>query len=274
MSEPETPAAELVPAPAGELTVSCPECTETFTGPKAGPRGANFQLARHRKAAHKVEGKKQRARAEAREARQAGPDAGDNPRGQRVLSAVTEIGEAVGRRKGVPTADDLANGLGRGLGLSTMAIASFVVESDPYIAEGPQGNATREALIDHLSLENRAAVNIMKPVGRALAPTSLNRKYGRAVVDNVDLAASISELGILAMHWRKYMRERAAMSARIAGGMAQPAMMPAPPPAPWAPTHDPDLPPPPGAATTPAPTAGIIVTPEMVAQLQQERTAQ
>lgn len=239
---------------------TCPECSQVFTGSKSGGNGAAFKMARHRRTEHGVAGQGRRAR------RQPGAPTDADYEATPVLAGVRDIASAVGSRKGIPTANDLAEGLGRGLSLVTIAVSSFMVESDGTIPDTPAGEAERDRLVDYLSLPNAGAVKIMAPVGRAIAPTSINRRFGRQIVDNVDLAASVSELGILAMHWRKYLSARKVYPA---AGTPLAGPMGAGPPAaavPTAPTMDTTP-----AATTPPPVQGRVLSGEEVQRLVAER---
>lgn len=251
--DPDTPAGGPTPPgpPAGADTIElvCEECGATVSGPPRGRNSAAWALGRHRYAKHRTRGTSEKANRRRANA----PDDADYA-ARPTLSIIRDAAAEVGARKGVPTATDLTKGLGRGLGLTSVAVASWLVESDPAITD----DKMTDAMIDYLSLDERAAGDIMRPIGNAVAPTRLNRKYGRAVVDNVDVIASVAELGTLAMHWRRYLRLRAGQPA----GAGQPDGPPVPAPA---------GPPPAGVQpTTPGPRAGVVMTSDDVQRLQRK----
>lgn len=177
------------------------------------------------------------------------------------LAAIRDIADAVGKRNGAPTADDLAKGLGRGLGILSTAVASYAVETDETIPEGPDGDSQRDQLIDYLSFNDRQAVQVMTAPAKAFAPTKLNKRFGRKVVDNVDVAASAAEVGIMFAHWRRYFRSRRFREQQMGG---------APPPA--AVVIDANATPAPSQQPTSGPgreTQGVVVTAEMVQRMRE-----
>lgn len=257
------------------LTLECtePGCRETFTGPARGKGSAMFLLGTHRYVKHKIKGQGRGAKRRA-----ATEPTGEDFRESPILASVTSIANTMRGPAGTtraPNADELGAGLGRGLGLLTMTVATFAVETDDTIPD----ETTRDQLIDYLSLSDKAARDVMAPLGRAFAPTKANQRYGRAVVDNVDVIGSFAELGLLVTHWRKFFRIRAAggYQAALAGAPAQqPMMMPsgAPMPSgevPFGPpqVHVPDGTPAfDGTRTSPAPQTGHVISAEDVQAMQ------
>lgn len=252
----------------------CSDCGQEFTQVDGERSSANFKLAAHR---YNVHGKRGDGRKTAPKDEPDAEELADRP----VVSLVRSIGSAAGSSKRVPTEDDLAKGLGRGLGLITMGTAALLVESDPNIPDTPAGEAQRDALVDYLSLSDKAAKDLMHPFGRALAGTRLNARYGRGMIDNVDVVASIFELGVLASHYRKYFRLRAMGAGTRTLAAMDAAPMPAAPPAPGnvaaaVPMDFDTTNLPTGGRqehATPPPTAGVILTPEMVQQQLRQRGA-
>lgn len=194
-----------------ELPFECPECGQGFK--------SRFLLGGHRYNAHKVKGTGAGKR---------------GPSTRRMRSTVVEIGRDMARdagagRPGVPSAEQLTAAFARGLGTITYAGASFAVETDRNLPT----DELKEGMINYLSLSPADAREACEPLGRAFAKTGLNRRYGRAVVDNVDVAGSVAVLITMGLHWRRYLNER----RRIEQGPAATPMAPVvPPPQPQAAT--------------------------------------
>lgn len=286
MSEP----AEAIP----EVTEICPEpgCGHEVTGPAEGRGSAKWKMGAHRANAHgyrSAEPKQTKARAtrqaDAAQVKQkkgrTAPDAEDFAT-RPVTSTVKSItGEAgAGTKKTPPNADDLARGLGRGVSLVSIAVASWMAETDDGIPWDESGDAERDRIVADLSLSDKAGKEVMVPLARAIAPTRVNRRFGRGIVDNADAVGSIAELGTLFLHYRRYFRQRRNRERYgiVSGPPA--GAMPAGLPIPWQPQPGPaqyrDEPaepmapaaPPPGAAQTPPPLNGRVVSAEDVAHLQ------
>lgn len=266
--EPAASPVSLVKAEVPDETRDCPECGETITGKARGAGSLAWKMGQHRRNKHGVKGAGRKGRPRAGEPTDA--DRAARP----VISAVRDVAAGV-TGKGTPNADQLGNGLGRGLGLLTMSVATFAVETDPAIPRTPEGDQQRDGLVDYLSLSPEAAAAIMRPVGRALAPTKLNQRYGRKVVDNVDLIGSAAELIQVGYHWREYFKMRAAFAAQIAAGTpagTQPPGVPAMAPAPTA-TPGETVIHPSGLVQTPPPASGVVLDAAMIAEMQQQRSA-
>lgn len=264
--EPELPLdlAAAVPAadPFDQSSEHCDICGEDITGTAAGRSSAKFKLGTHRWVKHGLKSDKKKARAGAKSV---------DPEGyieQPISTGLRDIAESIGDNRRVPTANDLAKGLGKGLAMTTTAAAVYAVETDQAIPEGAQGQEQRNFLVGYLSLKERAAADVMMPIARMIAPTGLNKKYGRQIVDNVDVVASFSELGAMAMHWRNYLRARAIMNRPPEA--APPATLGGGNVAAGAPLFAvPDIAPPPvnaeggynGGATSPPPMSGVLYVP-------------
>lgn len=253
----------LVKEEAPDESRECPECGETITGKARGAGSLAWKMGQHRRNKHGVKGAGRKGRPRTGEPTDADREA------RPVISAIRDAAAGVSG-KGVPNADQLGNGLGRGLGLITMSVATMAVETDPAIPRTPEGDAMRDRLVDYLSLSSEASNAIMHPIGRALAPTKLNRKYGRGVVNNVDLIGSVAELAQLGYHWREYFRMRAAYAAQQTGAAAPGTQTPGVPDMAPAPTATPGetVVHPSGLVQTPPPSSGVVLDAGMIADLQ------
>lgn len=271
----------------GDITLICDVCGEEFEGPAGGRNSASFALGRHRRAKHR-ESTKSGGKSKRRTVTATAEDHEAHP----ITSSLRDIGAAMGESRGVPTADQLAEGMGRGLQIATIVAAKLLVETDPNI--GPADEETKEMLTKYLSLDRRSARGVMGPIARVAAPTSINKKYGRKIVDNIDVLASFGELGTLAMHYRSYFRMRANPAAGADTTMPPQPMQPQPTPPPMqaqaaAPPPEGGVPPPPmvpemydttnlprfsPSMASPAPQSGTIVTPDTVALIKQRQQQQ
>lgn len=256
------PAPDEAPA---VVTIECgePGCSESFTGPAGGRSSASMLAGRHRYAVHGIS-KNGKGRRTAKSA-PAPIDVERHP----IANAVHESASQV-RGTGVPRAADLGNALGRGLSVVTLMAAGWAVDSDPAIQAAVANPETaqlaadqKDALVRLLSLSEDAAAKIAAPFGRLIAPTALNRKYGRTLVDNTDLGPAVAELVDVGRAWAQFLalrREHIAelRAARQQSVPAGPGPMPAAPPPPPPPPAG--TAPAPGAATTPL-GAGRVATP-------------
>lgn len=182
-----------------EVTLACPDCPETFTGPARGVGSAPWKVGTHRYQRHGY----RNANAVSKSDKGKAAPAADEPTTVAVLREIGSGARASGR-KGVPTATDLAQGLGRGIQVLSVTAAAYAAETDESLTT----EAQRDALVHDLMLSPRGATDIMEPIANAFAPTSINKRYGRAIIDNVDAVASIGELAKLALRWRRYFRVR------------------------------------------------------------------
>lgn len=255
--------AELV-EPEALLTLECDLCSESFTGKVSGQGSATFLLGSHKYRAHGIRGSKKKGQATTEADHAARP----------VTSTLIDMANDIGG-KGAPSAHDLTKALGRGVGLTTVAVAAYFVETDETIPFTPDGEAHREHLVDELSLSRQGAEELMAPIGRLIHPTGVNRRYGRTIVDNVDAVAAFAELVTLGLRWRRAFRERNVRQGVIGGIdpiVQAPGTVVAPSHTPTAATVPvtpmPDVP-----ITSPAPQSGVIVGPEMVDDMRRRRVA-
>jgi hypothetical protein len=246
-----------------QITVACETCaangiTKTYTGNRGGRSSATGKLALHMANVHGY--RNPDAKGKRRAAARTEIDDDAHP----ALAVVRGIADEIGTGKGAPSRDELSTALGRGLGVLSLSVASWAAETDPR----PLTDEQRDAVTAELTLAKGPARDIMDPFARALSGTNLNKKYGRTIVENVDLAAAISELGKVGIRWRRYFRAREAWVEQngvidVVGRAA---------PRPPSSSMDGFVPgaPQPGA---PQQDGGIVWTPEMVAELAARRGA-
>lgn len=239
-----------------------PGCTFVAIGPSAGRGSASFLLGSHKYRAHQIAGGK----------RKGAPSEEDHQR-RPILSAVRDVAADIGG-KGPPSADDLTKALGRGVGLATVGVASYAVETDPTIPEGPEGEARRDALVDELSLSPKGAQELMAPIARMMAPTRINKRYGRTIVENVDAVGAVAELVTLGLHWRRYFRNRRYLQTGMTGTIDVASTVVSPPTVVMAATPaggPPVTPPGPPPMTSSPPQEGRVVSAEMVESMRRQR---
>lgn len=153
--------------------------------------------------------------------------------------------------KTAPTVDQLTKASGRLLGYGSIAIASIIVDDDP---RRPQMSEPQvEALIDTLSAQPSEAEDIMRPLARIFAGTTLNKRVGRKIVDNMDAADSIVALLMLSRRWQKYLGDRREYTAAVQGGVAPVVQQQAPASNGNVPAMD---------------RQGVVVTPDMVTEMR------
>jgi hypothetical protein len=161
-----------------------------------------------------------------------------------------------------------------------MAVANYAVETDEYLTDDE-----RDAVASELALTQKQAEDVIRPLAKAIAPTGLNKKYGRQVVENVDAISAVAELVTLGLHWRRYFKDRAIREGRRPGGpvidvepvIAMPPDGSLPPPAGPGPggTAVEGRAPRRGEAqrTTAPPREGVVVSAEMIAEMRGRRVA-
>jgi hypothetical protein len=249
------------------VTLPCPLCDEKITGPEGGVGSAPFKLASHKYRIHGVRSTKGPKGPKGRTL-QTDDEIGARP----VVGILQDARDQIPEGTAPPTQVDLTKALGRGLGLTSAAVASYAVESDEYLTE-----AERDVVADELSLTPKQAEDIMRPIAKAFAPTKLNRKYGRQVVENVDVIGSIAELATLGLNWRNYLRTRSTHHGRAPVSIDATAVVVTPgggvgPPAGPGPAgRAVDGRPPRGDGrpmTSPAPSSGVVVDADMVQAMQ------
>lgn len=185
----------------------CPECTREFTA--STELAAKGSLGRHRKSAHGPGGIGSSSKS-------GRPPARDD---QAVpIKVLKGVADEIPDRKGSPTEKDLTKAFARGIGTISVLAASFAAETDPTI----QTEEDRDAVTDYLSLAPEAATEIAYPFAKAFGKSRLNKRYGRALVDNIDLVSAGAEIVNYAVRWRRYMGERRRREAQFAGVQAAP----------------------------------------------------
>lgn len=185
----------------------CPDCNREFTA--TTELSARGSLGRHRKSAHGPGGT-------GTSSKSGRPPARDD---QAVpIKVLKGVADEIPDRKGSPTEKDLTKAFARGIGTISVLAASFAAETDPTI----QTEEDRDAVTDYLSLAPEAATEIAYPFAKAFGKSRLNKRYGRALVDNIDLVSAGAEIVNYAVRWRRYMGERRRREAQLAGVQAAP----------------------------------------------------
>lgn len=244
-------------------SLECPECNETITGPTGGAGSAKFKLASHRYRFHQVRSSKTPKSAKGRSA-----PTDDEAAAQPVVGVLRDMQAQIPTGTGAPSGHDLTKALGRGVGLVSLAVAGYAVETDEGLTD-----AQRDQLADELSLTPRQAEDVVRPLAKAFAPTKLNRRFGRQVVENVDAVSSVAELTTLALSWRRYFKDRAVREGRrpapavvidTTGTYPDGGLPPPPGPGPGGAAVDGMAPRNGHEYTTPAPQGGVVVSADMV----------
>lgn len=233
---------------------TCDVCGLVLEGPARGRGSATWQLSQHRWNVHKIKSASPRRGKGAKKV--AMPTGVEIPE-RTAATLLKSTAEAVGGGSAPPTAAQLTKGLARFATLGTMFGATWMAESDPFY-DGPGMQDASDQLVADLTISEDDAAKLLHPVGRVLAPTGINRKFGRAVIDNVDLADTLYIAMELSLTWRRAARDRRehmrAMRAQLASVTPLPVAGPVPPPAP-ADTMPGTVPPPTPAPVDTAPGA-------------------
>jgi hypothetical protein len=131
-----------------------------------------------------------------------------------------------------PTVDELQRALARGLMTVSVGAATLTVETDRALSLYPpaQREQVKDALVDHLSLSQNEAKEVAYPFGRALGNSGLNKRIGRGVVDNIDIASSVSVLLVIGVRYKQYFAQRKEAYQRLPERPAPQAVPSAAPP--------------------------------------------
>lgn len=177
-------------------SVTCPECGDVIShvDAKVLPR----MLGLHRKRAHGIAGSSPKKRPRGGRP----PIREEQPAPVRVAKAMAE--EISPTATTAPSVADLTKALARGIGTLSTLGAAYAAETDPTIST----EEDRDAVTDYLSLSPDAAKEIAYPFARVFGRTKLNKRYGRTVVDNIDVVSAGAELVQYAVRWRRYLGER------------------------------------------------------------------
>jgi hypothetical protein len=205
------------------VTLECPEagCDYVASGAPNGANSAKMQIGRHRAAKHGYRNPKRKAGA-----RPTSDELLENP--VRVLHSVAEAGSG----RGTPTEAKLTEALGTGLSGASIAVAAWLAETDRSIPHGMAGEQERDDVVQNLMLPQDAAEALARPIAKALAPTKINRRYGRGVVDNIGVIDSAIDIYRLFLRYRMYFELRRESSpAHVSVAGPPPAQVAGPPPA-------------------------------------------
>jgi hypothetical protein len=255
------------------IELSCDLCEEVFTGGAPGqPRSAAFQLASHRYRKHGIrkDGTVREKKATAKETRERVAAGIEDPPSRPLLATVQDIAGDLDKGRGAPSERQLVDALGRVVGLASTGVASYIAETDDGLTDEQKDEVTA-----YLSVSDKAAKDMMRPIAKAFAPTKLNKQYGRAAVENVDVVSSLFEVGEVVLHYRRYLRDR--KSRRL----PEPIDALSWPTSPAPPVINPDdgFPVDPGGTAIPAevvltggaPQKGMLWTPDMVKSVRNGR---
>lgn len=263
-----------VPTAPEHIELTCDVCQEVLEGGAPGfPNSAKFKLASHRYRVHgiKKDGTVRAKKATTKELREHIQSEIEDAEVRPILAAVKDIADDLDKGKGAPSEAQLVNALGRTVGLASTGIAGLIADTDDGLTE-----QERDEVIAYLSVSDRAAKDIVRPLAHLAAPTKLNKRYGRQAVENVDVVGSLFEITELALHYRRYMRDRKSRKMPPVIDAASYPSSPAPPV-----VNDSEGWPvdPGGTATTAevvltggAPSAGVLWTPEMVGKVKSGRS--
>lgn len=116
--------------------------------------------------------------------------------------------------KGAPTPEQLTKASGRLLGYGSIALSSIVVDDDPR--RHLMTDTQVDDIVAVLSVQPDEAEDIMRPLCRIFAGTTLNKRAGRKIVDNMDAADSVVALILISRRWQKYFADRAAWTQQSA----------------------------------------------------------
>lgn len=203
----------------------CPECTADAGAEvridKVGRAPDAMLLGLHRKKEHGVEGTGRRTKRPPQSSRRGRSSAGAGE-GATPLAVVRDMRDGAGKTKGAPTREQLTDSLGRGYGYGMTYLASAIVDGDPRFAT----EADKDRAIEALAPTAQEATMTVAPVARALAGTSLNRKYGRGVVDNMDVLDCFFAISEQMRRFNTYRRERAQYEQGVASGTVRPFTRP------------------------------------------------
>jgi hypothetical protein len=255
------------------VTDPCPECGERVQIPgKLGPAAA---LGIHRRHEHGVSGSRNKRKKGPVEdlSREAAP--GEIPPQrpepkQRVRVGPGTAGDTVGDgagKKGAPSAADLSKTFGKLASIGSSLAAGMMVEGDPRIPLSDNPDRTEERMVDALTLNEREAMILVRPLGVLMAGTKINAKVGRKIVDAAPLLDSAAVAAAYIREIRAYRRDRRLWDIQYVEASARPA------PARHYNPVDQTM----HAGKTSAPPGGVpmeegrLMTPEDVARLRAER---
>lgn len=221
------------PAAVPVVTLACDVegCAESFDGPAEGAGSAKWKLASHRYRIHGIKADGSRRPA-------AGKGAGKRPKKESARPAVAvlrDVVEPLDEGTGPPSEDALTKAAGHALQLASLTAASIAAETEDGLTD-PE----RDQIVGDLALSTTQAREIARPLAHAFQPTKINKRFGRAAVENVDAFAAVLEIGELAIHWRRYFRQRRQRQINLGGGVTY--LAPAPdmgPPMPAEAPHNP-----------------------------------
>lgn len=246
-----------------EISQPCPHegCQAVITGKaSSGPGSVAFKMGAHRARDHNYRSGSYKRGGGRRPPQPVTPSSEEANEGVTPLGVASSVLDDLrADTKRAPTVDELRNALARGSYTISYAAASSMVETDPNLRGAPDN--VKEYWTKYLSLSQQASREIASPVARTVGTSKLNKKVGRAVVNNVELANSVAAVVMLGVRWKVYLELRK-------------AAIPAAPPA----TPSPQAPPAPRAAPAsssatvpkgaPEPGSGVLIGFEDIARFR------
>lgn len=142
--------------------------------------------------------------------------------GKAWVGALREAGDEFSdKKKSPPSADEWNGALARLVQTGTIAGASYLAETDPRLEAS---DAAIEATVDSLALTRSEAEKVAAPAARIISRMKLNKRAGRAIVENIEIGEVAAILVTTSLRWRRYMRDRrAAINQQPAVPVQRPA---------------------------------------------------
>lgn len=245
------PEEEPAAPPEPPRTVHCDICNDEV--PINGKATDVMTLGLHKRQRHGIVGKTNRDKPRERASKRANSEPQPVDLGDERPASLTLIHDAASQassKKSAPTADELTRVLGKGYTLLGGLAWGAIVEGDPRYSD-----EAREEVIDALAPTPNEASATVRPVARLIAKLDVNKRYGRAIVENAEVLDTAAAVLEQARRARAYFSERRRYEQGIRTGAISPfpqtQTVVSPPGAP-APSHLPGFAP------------GTIVTPEML----------
>jgi len=122
---------------------------------------------------------------------------------------------------GVPSENEIEERIARTVVAMTWAVALRVSRGEP--------REVRQPIIETLMMTDTEAEALAHPIATRFAPTALNRRYGRGLIEALALTEPFWALGHYFDRVHAYTYERAQRERAIAAGQVRPIFRPVPP---------------------------------------------